>query len=71
MNNVKTLTPKILNVKTLTSESKTIDNQEVNDVKTLTLEQKQILNTSDVKLNAVNLDRKYKLLNLIEEIKNI
>ena len=71
INNVQTLTSKVVSVKSLTSTPETTDNQDVNNVQILTLEQKKILDTSDVKLNAENLDKKYKILNLIEEIKKI
>jgi hypothetical protein len=71
INNVQSLTSKLVSVKTLTLKEEVVDNEEVNDVKILTLEQKEILTTPDVKLNGENLDKKYKILNLIEEIKKI
>ena len=71
VNSVKNLTLETVSVKNLTSSIKSVDNQDVNDVKILTLEQKRIIETSDVKLNGKNLDKKYKLLNLIENIKRI
>lgn len=71
VNNVQKLTLKRVSVKNLTLKDEVIENQEVNDVQILTLEQMEILNTPDVKLNVENLDKKYKLIELIEKIKKI
>lgn len=70
-NNVKSLTLKEISVKILTLNTNSTDNEEDNNVKILTSNQKRILDTSDVKLNAEDLDRKYKLIKLIEEIKQV
>jgi hypothetical protein len=71
INNVQTLTSKVISVKNLTLKEETIDNEEVNNVQILTLKQKELLETSDVKLNAENLDKKYKIIELINKIKEI
>jgi hypothetical protein len=70
-NSVKTLTPKVVSVKNLTESIKSVDNQGVNSVKILTLIQTRILSTSDIKLNGEDLEKKYKLFDLIEKIKKI
>ena len=71
VSSVKTLTLETISVKNLTLSVESVDNEEVDNVKILTLEQKDILETPDVKLNGAKLDKKYKLLNLIEMIKRI
>jgi len=71
VNSVKTLTLEVVSVKSLTPSIESVDNQDVNNVKILTSEQETIISTPDVKLNGENLDKKYKILNLIEEIRKI
>lgn len=70
-NSVKTLTSKVISVKSLTQSSESVDNQDVNNVKILTETQLTILSTSDVKLNSENLEKKYNLVDLIEKIKRV
>ena len=71
INSVKTLTESVISVKSLTESNQEVENQEVNSVKILTETQISILNTPDVKLNSKNLERKYKLMKLLEEITNV
>jgi hypothetical protein len=66
---VKILTEKRVSVKILTQSTQTTDNKDVNYVKILTQSQNSILDTSDVKLNAKDLGKKYEILDLIEKIK--
>jgi len=70
-NSVKSLTLSVVSVKSLTQSVENVDNQEVNNVKILTESQKQILETPDIKLSGNNLEKKYKILKLIEKIKSI
>ena len=70
-NNVKILTETPISVKILTESSHNVDNQEVNNIKILTEYQEKIVNTSDSRLNALDLDRKYKILEEIENLKKL
>lgn len=70
-NSVKSLTSKVVSVKSLTQSVESIDNEEINSVKILTENQKRILETSDVKLNSKELEIKYNILDLIDKISRI
>ncbi len=71
LNNVQKLTSKEFNVQSLTLKDEPTDNEEVTNVQILTLKQKELLETPDVKLNAENLDKKYKIKDLIEKLERI